>query len=376
MANQYINAITDLWNNAGTTFYGIKLNVTNSASAADSKLIALQIGGTDKFSVDKNGNVVAAGTVTSSGAFTSGGAILPPSNDGGALGASGTAFSDLFLASGGVLNWNAGDVTVTHSANALAFAGASSGYSFDAVLLPSANDAAALGAAATAWSDLFLASGGVIGFNNGDVTITHSANALAFAGATSGYSFDDDLLLPSGGVINFNSGDVTLTHSSNLLTLAGGDLSIGTSGVFTAGTIELGAASDTTLSRLAAGVVGVEGKRLLDVSTQNQPVTGGAEITSLALNSGNAVTSGTLTLDMGDCPLQHYTNGGAHALAPGSVTGSVVLDITNNGSAGAITTSGFTKVDGDSFTTTNGHKFRCHASVGNAGSLLIVQAMQ
>jgi hypothetical protein len=40
-------------------------------------------------------------------------------------------------------------------------------------------------------------------------------------------------------------------------------LSIGTSGVFTTGTIELGAASDTTLSRSAAGVVAVEGVAVL-----------------------------------------------------------------------------------------------------------------
>jgi hypothetical protein len=40
------------------------------------------------------------------------------------------------------------------------------------------------------WSDLFLASGGVINWNNGDVTATHSANTLAFAGASSGYTFD------------------------------------------------------------------------------------------------------------------------------------------------------------------------------------------
>ena len=50
------------------------------------------------------------------------------------LGASGTAWADLFLGTGGVINFNAGDVTVTHSANLLAFAGASSGYTFDAVI--------------------------------------------------------------------------------------------------------------------------------------------------------------------------------------------------------------------------------------------------
>jgi len=49
--------------------------------------------------------------------------VLASANDSGALGASGTAFSDLFLASGGVINWNAGNVTLTHSAGLLTLAG-------------------------------------------------------------------------------------------------------------------------------------------------------------------------------------------------------------------------------------------------------------
>lgn len=142
----------------------------------------------------------------------------------------------------------------------------------------------------------------------------------------------------------------------------------------------------TKVFRLDAGSISAGQTRVVTVQDvngtmalldrQNQAVTGGATVTSLALNSGSAVTSGTLTLDVGDCPLQHYTNGGAHTLAPGSVTGSALIDITNNGSAGSITTSGWTKVSGDSFTTSNGHKFRCSASVGNGGSLLVVQALQ
>jgi hypothetical protein len=88
------------------------------------------------------------------------------------------------------------------------------------------------------------------------------------------------------------------------------------------------------------------------------------------------ITTGTLTIDPRARPLQHYVNGGAHTLAPSANVGSCIVDITNNGSAGAITTSGFTRVTGDFFTTTNTHKFRCHISVGNNGSLLNVLAFQ
>ncbi len=109
------------------------------------------------------------------------------------------------------------------------------------------------------------------------------------------------------------------------------------------------------------------------LDTEDQTLAGGARVTSKDLGT---VSSGTLTPDPGDRPLQHYTNNGAHTLAPGANAGSYLLDITNGASAGAITTSGWTKVVGDAFTTTNAHKFRCACSVGNGGSLLIVQALQ
>jgi len=52
------------------------------------------------------------------------------------------------------------------------------------VLSPVTSDGAALGTASLMWSDLFAASGSVINFNNGDMTITHSANTLTVAGGT------------------------------------------------------------------------------------------------------------------------------------------------------------------------------------------------
>lgn len=148
-------------------------------------------------------------------------------------------------------------------------------------------------------------------------------------------------------------------------------LGTGDSPQFTA--VNIGAASDTTITRVAAGSIAVEGSTVLLAGTEDQTVTGGGTVTSKSLGTQS---SGTLTLDMGDRALQHYTNNGAHTLAPGTPTGACLVDITNGASAGAITTSGWTKVAGDSFTTTNAHKFRCHCSVGNGGSLLVVQAMQ
>lgn len=61
----------------------------------------------------------------------------------------------------------------------------------NAALSPFTNDLISLGTTALSWSDLFLATGGVINWNNGNVTITQAANTLTFAGATTGgYAFD------------------------------------------------------------------------------------------------------------------------------------------------------------------------------------------
>ena len=51
--------------------------------------------------------------------------LLASSDNSGAIGASGTAFSDLFLASGAVINFSAGDMTITHASNVLTVAGGS-----------------------------------------------------------------------------------------------------------------------------------------------------------------------------------------------------------------------------------------------------------
>lgn len=102
----------------------------------------------------------------------------------------------------------------------------------------------------------------------------------------------------------------------------------------------------------------------------------GVEVSHASNNLGEK-TTGTVTLSFADGPIQRYTNGGAHTLAaPSSGEGSILVEITNNASAGAITTSGFDKETGDSFDTTNGNVFRCNVSRINGKELLQIVAMQ
>jgi|TARA_R100000306_G_C4346749_1_gene128024 hypothetical protein len=87
-------------------------------------------------------------------------------------------------------------------------------------------------------------------------------------------------------------------------------------------------------------------------------------------------TSGTETLDYEAGNFQKAVNGGAHTLAPQAVTSTIVVQYTNNASADAITTSGYTIVTGDSLTTTNGDDFMMYSTVVNSFKHLHVVALQ
>ena len=88
-------------------------------------------------------------------------------------------------------------------------------------LSPGTSDGTALGTTSLMWSDLFLASGGVMNFNNGNVTITHSSNTLTVAAATVAFTastavtVSNDLKLSSdSAVLGFGAdNDTTLTHT-------------------------------------------------------------------------------------------------------------------------------------------------------------------
>lgn len=92
--------------------------------------------------------------------------------------------------------------------------------------------------------------------------------------------------------------------------------------------------------------------------------------------SAGTQSSGTFTPNPRLGMMQTATNGGAHTLAPPSVDCTMIIQYTNNASAGAITTSGFTLVDGDSNTTTNGHDFFFYITKVGSFSRLTIAALQ
>ncbi|SVD78794.1 uncharacterized protein METZ01_LOCUS431648, partial [marine metagenome] len=160
--------------------------------------------------------VVVSGSTAEFNHVSASGNLVPVTTDLSSLGTSTLNFSDLFLDSGAVVNFNSGDMTLTHasnevqvdggdlvieSTNKIGFGGApSTDYiqkSTDVKIVaaaditldpaggnvkPASNDDSALGVAGTGWSDLFLAEGAVINWDSGDFTATQTNNLLALSG--------------------------------------------------------------------------------------------------------------------------------------------------------------------------------------------------
>jgi len=102
-----------------------------------------------------------------------------------------------------------------------------------------------------------------------------------------------------------------------------------------------------------------------------------AGYTATADDDGTQST-GTYTPAPSGGNLKRIVNGGAFTLAAPTATGdyTLVIQMTNNASAGTITVSGFSKQSGDSLTTTDGDDFFLFITKINGFTSLTVQALQ
>ena len=97
---------------AGAQTLDLVVFSTDVASAtADKGQFRFSVDGTDIFEIDDGGIEIIVGSAS------------PSANDGASLGTTALGWSDLHLASGAVVNWVNGDITLTHSAGKLTYGG-------------------------------------------------------------------------------------------------------------------------------------------------------------------------------------------------------------------------------------------------------------
>lgn len=171
----------------------------------------------------------------------------------------------------------------------------------------------------------------------------------------------------SGTVNSGNSGELTYYASTGTavsgtpnLTLSAAQLTVGQAGS-AAGTVRLaGSVSGTVTLAAPTTASGTQtvpaGTGTLLSTSAGQTISAGFAFTTY---SGGTISSGTYTPTCTNANYQSITNNGAFTLAAPSGDCAIALLVTNGGSAGAITFSGYTvgSNTGDSLTTTNGNKF-------------------
>ena len=126
--------------------------------------------------------------------------LRPTANDGASLGVSGTAFADIFLATGAVINYAAGGITLTHSADRLELSRSTNLIYKVSVPASGASDYAALQLATGAGNAFQIQAKNntiIVGQESvGDFLTLTSAGAISLTGAFTAYSGTG---IPAGG---------------------------------------------------------------------------------------------------------------------------------------------------------------------------------
>jgi hypothetical protein len=248
----------------------------------------------------------------------------------------------------------------------------------NAHLIPGSDAAVDLGTTTVGFNDLHLGSGGIVNFDGGDVTITHAANTLAVAGGTVSFRGGDvsesaasadrlDVGISSDGnpkIVFENNGaqiwcmDVEIggalrwyTPGAEKLRLTTGALSAASGSSLDLGTtslawdecflttIQLGHASDTSLTRSAAGVLAVEtvpvamtGKQTIWVpaAAMTPRTTNGAQATTREINS---ITLGVLAFDQTTDEGANFTVTFPKSWGAGTITYKFHWTVTGGGAA-------------------------------------------
>lgn len=190
---------------------------------------------------------------------------------------------------------------------------------FGSSAVPTTTDVGALGAAGNQWADLFLAEGGVINFDNGDVTVTQTGNVLAVAGG--------DLRVATADVGTNADSVPTLSSTSTLTnkTLTAPKFANGGFIADANGNEEIifnttaSAVNEVAITNAATGTTGpliaASGETNVDLRIAGKG-TGQVHHTTAIYGDLTAASDGaTITFDVSDSNIQTVTLGGNRTLA-------------------------------------------------------------
>ncbi|KKK97475.1 hypothetical protein LCGC14_2652380, partial [marine sediment metagenome] len=303
------------------------------------------------------GNLTLVGSLTAT-------AIRVSSDNAGSIGVSGTAFSDLFLASGAVINFNAGNMTITHSAgtlaieggkvvvgvagatqgtlviggtgvtNSIAFIGASIGAGSNAVNLGDDGTDAVIGVGNSS-TDLHILKR-VAGVYSIAMTISSAGNFDFKTGTTAFNTITYTWPGSDGG-----SGNVLSTNGSGILSwTAGGAGALGGSG--TAGTIAKWSAAatltDSVISESAGGDVTI-GTPVITAFTPSLSVVG-TDPAFILKDTATAVDYFAMNVASGIVNIWYDDAADIIWQTATTVTGAGLVERMRLSSAGVLTLSG------------------------------------
>ena len=285
--------------------------------------------------------VIVSGSNAELNHISSSGNIIPITTDGGSLGSAGLNWSDLFLDSGAVINFDDGNVTLTHTSGKLLTSGDISGSSAttgsfgrlelagDAViqgnltfgdadtdniafggeisssLIPTTDDFFDLGTATKAWKDLYLegdiilTDAGQLKTNAGNLTIDSTAATLVLDGHT-GVDID---ATNSGKVSIDGAGGIDIGVAANVaIDMNASTLDIDATGAVTidgGSTFSIDAAGNTNIDTSTGAIsIGTANSGIavnIGHTTSEVTVNDNLTVTGDATINGNLDVNGTLT---------------------------------------------------------------------------------
>ena len=265
----FIYDLADTWNNGATTFTAIKMNVTDSASSASSLLMDLQVGGSSKLLLRKDGLMQGAGPAN--GSFNIGsttlfrsGSIAIGLNTGpfphvGSTGGGG--FTVNSIGNSAISGWNDGGFLVT-SGSAFGWTSGTIANNIDTALYRDAADTLAQRRGVNAQtSRIYNTYTDASNYERGFMQWSSNTLTIGAEAAGTGTQRSLQMNMVGSGTRIFGSGSniIFSAGGNSLVAIRGADTSLGLGAtqplVWTTAAGTPAGTADTGLIRSAAGVV-------------------------------------------------------------------------------------------------------------------------